>query len=584
MARLAQAAQRVVKNDQILLFLLAAAIGALAGYGALAFRLLTALVQFLFFGHAGEFLASHAAVMPWWQVVAAPTMGGLLIGLFAVALMPGGRPQAVADVMEASTLRNARMSLNVGLGAAFMSAASLGCGASVGREGPIVHLGATLASALARRLHLSPGVGRTLLGCGVSAAIGSAFNAPIAGVFFALEVVIGHYGISAFSPVVISSVIGTIITRIHVGPDAAFQLPPQVLTSFWELPAFVLLGLVSALVALAVMRSIALVEWVHARVGLPRQIRPMLAGLATGLLALRFPEVLGVGYEATDRALRLGYDLQVLIMLAIAKAAASVVCIGSGFGGGIFSPALVIGAMVGGAFGTVASGIFPEFGSSPSLYAILGMGAVAACILGAPISTVIMIFELTTDYGVTLALMVAVAVASVTAGQLWRHSFFTWQLATRGIQLGRRDQTVMRTTRVEAVLRRQVVRVGLAATLDELKALFVQRHLPIFVIDDDGRLVGSIHFEDLADAAFDPERAGQAITARDLVHRIPMALTPEDDLETALRLCEVNGEEHMPVVDNGQGMKVIGEVRHADLVLAYNRALLQHRHGERGLG
>jgi CIC family chloride channel protein len=582
MARFAQAMQRLVRNDQLLLFVLATLIGVAAGYGAILFRMMSALVQLILFGHTTEFVASHALSLPWWQVLGAPTLGGLLIGLFTVTVMPGGRPLGVADVMEANAVRNGRMSLNAGLGAAFLNASSIGCGASVGREGPIVHLGATLASAIARRLHLSPSFSRTLLGCGVSAAIGSAFNAPIAGVFFALEVVIGHYGLSAFSPVVIASVIGTVITRIHIGSDAAFDLPPQVITSFWELPAFILLGLVAALVALAMMRSIAVVQWVNDRLALPRQLRPAIAGLLVGLIALAFPEVLGVGYEATDRALRAGYELQLLIMIAVAKGAATAICLGSGFGGGVFSPSLVLGALTGGSFGIVAGAIFPDLGSSPSVYAILGMGAVAACVLGAPISTVIMIFELTTDYGVTFALMVAVAVASVTSNQIWPHSFFTWQLAKRGIQLGRRDQGVLRATRVRTVLRRQVVRVGLEATLEEIKALFVQRHLPIFVVDDDDRLVGTIHFEDLADAAFDPERAGQRITARDLVHRIPLALTPDDDLETALRLAETNDEEHMPVVEDGKDMKVIGEVRRADLVLAYNRALLQTRDPERG--
>lgn len=582
MPRLAQAAQRLFRNDQLLLFVLAGLIGIAAGYGAIAFRVVSATVQLILFGHTTEFVATHALSLPWWQILGAPTLGGLLIGLFTVTVMPGGRPLGVADVMEASALRNGRIPFGAGMGAAFMSAASIGCGASVGREGPIVHLGATLASAVATRLHLSPSFARTLLGCGVSAAIGSAFNAPIAGVFFALEVVVGHYGLNAFSPVVIASVIGTMITRIHIGSDAAFQLPPQVITSFWELPAFVLLGLVAALVALAMMRSVALVAWANDRLDLPRQIRPAIAGLAVGVIALAFPEVLGVGYEATDRALRAGYELELLIMIAVAKGVATALCLGSGFGGGVFSPSLVLGALTGASFGIVAGAVFPELGSSPSVYAILGMGAVAACVLGAPISTVIMIFELTTDYGVTFALMVAVAVASVTSNQVWSHSFFTWQLAQRGVQLGRRHQAVLRDAKVQSVLRRQVVRVGLAATLDEIKALFVQRHLPIFVVDDDDRLVGSIQFEDLADAAFDPARAGQKITARDLVHRIPLALTPEDSLETALRLAERNQEEHMPVVDNGKDMRVIGEVRHADLVLAHNRALLQTGSPERG--
>jgi CIC family chloride channel protein len=497
-------------------------------------------------------------------------------------VLPGRQPQGVAQVMEASALRGGRMGLREGLAAAFVSAASIGCGASVGREGPIVHLGATFGSTVAQRLRLSAPLAKTLLGCGVAAAIASAFNAPIAGVFFALEVVVGHYGLGAFSPVVVSSVMGTVITRIHIGPDAAFTLPPQHVVSFLEIPAFVLLGLVSALAAIALLRAIALVHRSHKRLGTPSWLRPALAGLATGLIALRLPEVLGVGYEATDLALKNGYGLEFLILLAIAKAAATALCLGSGFGGGMFSPSLVLGAMVGGAYGLIADGVFPDLGSAASVYALLGMGAIAACTLGAPISTVIIIFELTGDYGVTFAVMIAVAVASVFFRQLHGHSFFTWQLAQEGIDLlARRDRSLLRTARLAEVMRREVVTVPLEADLERLKALFRHRHLPIFVVDENGRLYGSIAFEDLADAAFGPEQ-DTTPTARDLVHRIPVALVPEDDLETALHLCEANQEEHMPVVDNANDLQVIGEVRYQDLVLAYNRALLAARAAERG--
>jgi chloride channel protein, CIC family len=256
-----------------------------------------------------------------------------------------------------------------------------------------VHLGATFGSYAARRLHLSPQVAQTLLGCGVAAGIASAFNAPIAGVFFALEVVVGHYGPGAFSPVVISSVIGTLITRIHIGPDAAFILPPQQVVSFLEIPAFVLLGLLGALSAVALIRGIALVQASHDRVGTPGWLRPALAGLVTGAIASQLPEVLGVGYETTDNALKNAYELQFVIVLAVAKGIATALCLGSGFGGGIFSPSLVLGSMVGSAFGLIAAGAFPELGSDPSVYALLGMGALAACVLGARISTVIIIFE-----------------------------------------------------------------------------------------------------------------------------------------------------------------------------------------------
>jgi chloride channel protein, CIC family len=582
MAPLVQTWRRVTRNDQLVLFLLAVVIGTAAGYGALLFRLLTAGAQTLLFGHASERVAEKASLLPWWQVLLAPTLGGLAIGLVVYHLMPGRRPHAVADVIEASALRGGRMALGVGCGAALVSAASIGCGASVGREGPIVHFGATLGSFVAQRLHLSAALAQTLLGCGIAAAIASAFNAPIAGFFFALEVVIGHYRLSAVSPLVISAVIGTVITRAHIGSDAAFLLPPQVVASFWELPAFALLGAVSALAAILLIRGIAAVQAAHERLGVPVWLQPALAGLAVGLIAIKLPQVLGVGYDTTDLALRNAYVLHLVILLALAKGTATALCLGSSFGGGVFSPSLVLGALVGSAFGMIADSILPALGSSPSVYALLGMGAVAACTLGAPISTVLIIFELTTEYDITFAVMVAVAIASVLMRQLHGHSFFTWQLATRGIDLAAgRDQGLLRSEKLASVMRREVVTVGLETDLERLKALFRHRHLPIFVVDEQGQLYGSIAFEDLADAAFQLQPAAPA-SARDLVRRLPIALVPQDDLETALRLCETHQEEHLPVVDDRQTRKVIGEVRYQDLVLAYNRALLAARAAERG--
>ncbi|MGI9434856.1 MAG: chloride channel protein [Geminicoccaceae bacterium] len=582
MASLLQAWRELSRNDQVLLFFLAVVIGTMAGYGALAFRGLVFGLQFLLYGNSADFIASHAARLPWWQILTVPTAGGLVIGLFTHYVMPGRLPQGVADVLAASALRNGRMSIREGLAAAAVSIGSLGCGASVGREGPIVHLGATFASKVAQRLHLSPSLAKTLLGCGVAAGIASAFNAPIAGVFFALEVVVGHYGIGAFSPIVISSVIGTVITRLHIGDAAAFVLPPQQVTSFWELPAFMILGMVCAIAALGMLKGIALVQVIHERINVARWLRPAVAGLMVGAIALFWPEVLGVGYEATDNALKGSYGLQLLILLAFAKAVATVICLGSGFGGGIFSPSLVLGAMVGSAYGLIAVGVFPNLGSSTSVYALLAMAAIAACTLGAPISTIIMVFELTADYGITFALMVTVAIAAIICRQLHWHSFFSWQLLQRGIDLdARHDQGVMASRTVAEIMREEVVTVSLDADLDLLKSEFLHRHLPIFVVDDAGRLVGSIHFEDLADAAFEPDQATRR-TARDLVHRLPSALTPADNLEKALRICESEHEEHMPVVNDEASMEVVAEIRLSDLLLAQNRALLEARAVERG--
>ena len=259
---------------------------------------------------------------------------------------------------------------------ALASALSIGVGASVGREGPVVHLGASLGSWVAKRLHLGRVLARTLLGCGVAAAVAASFNAPIAGSFFALEVVVGHYALSAFAPIVIASVTGTLISRARYGDYPAFILPDDwIIASFWEFPGFALLGLVSAAAAIVFMWSIMFTEDTVERLPLPKWSRPAFAGLLVGLIALAFPEVLGVGYEATDKALSDLYPLWFLVALIVAKTAATAISLGGGFAGGVFSPSLYVGAMVGGAYGIIATQAFPELSSGHGAYTIIGMGA-----------------------------------------------------------------------------------------------------------------------------------------------------------------------------------------------------------------
>ena len=390
--------RRLRRNNQLILSVLAAAIGVGAAYGAIGFRHLIDLIQLGALGFSSGRVSTLAAALPWWHLVLAPTLGGLAVGIFVRFALTGGRPQGVADVIEATVLRGNRMSLRDGIGAALASAASIGVGASVGREGPVVHLGATIASWVGTRLHLGRSMSLTLLGCGIASGIAASFNGPIAGVFFALEVVIGHYALSAFAPIVVASVIGTIISRIHFGDFLAFVIPPHVIQSFWEFPAFALLGVISALVAMAFMRAIMLVEDPGERSGVPRWLRPAIGGLLVGLIALAFPQVLGVGYEATDAALKQQFSIWLLAALVAAKLAATALSLGLGFGGGVFSPSLVVGAMLGGAFGLAATGLFPELSSGHGVYALVGMGAVAGAVLGAPISTILIVFELTADF------------------------------------------------------------------------------------------------------------------------------------------------------------------------------------------
>ena len=569
-------------EDQVRLSVLSLIVGGFAAYGAIAFREVADLVALAVYGVGEETIPSAARDFAPWQIIAITTLGGLALGLACRFLLPADLPQGVADVIEASALRNGRMSWRQGWSAALLSASSIGIGGSVGREGPIVHLGAALASQVAKRLHLSPSLSRTLLGCGVAAAVAAAFNAPIAGVFFALEVVVGHYGLGAFSPVVIASLVGTIVTRVHIGDQPAFGLAAQHVQSFWEVPAFLLLGVVCAVAAVVLMSGIGLVQRAHERLSVPLWTRPALGGLVLGSVAVFFPEVLGVGYDMTTHALHNETPLLLLIAFAIAKIIATAFCLGSRFGGGIFSPSLVVGGLTGGAFGIFAAGVAPELSSPPSVYAVIGMGAVAASTLGAPISTIIMIFELTTDYGVAFALMAAVAISALITRRLYGDSYFHWQLAQRGISVdGQHELGLLRARRVMAVMRDDHILVSQSAGLDILKSRFRASHAPIFVVDDAHKLVGAISVEDLADAAF-AEEPDTSLTAGDLARRAQVILTPDDDLATALGLCRSRQEEHIPVVRDRAALDIVGEVRRSDLVQAYNHALLQARAVEQG--
>jgi CIC family chloride channel protein len=270
--------RRVIGNDQIILVFLALIVGGLAGSAVILFREFINLIQALLLGSGSDRLFVNAETLAWWKILLVPVAGGLVVGAVIQFLLPQRRPQGVADVIEASALKGGRMLSLTGLVAALASAISIGAGASVGREGPAVHLGASLAGWMGRRLHLTRSLTRTLLGCGVAAAVAASFNAPIAGALFASEVVIGHYALRAFAPIVIASVAGTAVSRAFFGDFPAFALAETPLASFWEFPAFVGLGITAGIAAIVFMHAIFSVQKLAAKTPLPAWLRPAVGG------------------------------------------------------------------------------------------------------------------------------------------------------------------------------------------------------------------------------------------------------------------------------------------------------------------
>ena len=573
--------RRLIRNDHLILTVLAVVVGAAAGFGTILIRQSINYIQDTLLNTSGEHLLASAIALPWWQILFVPTLGGLLIGLFIHYLMPGKSPQGIANVIEASALRGGHMSLRVGIGAAVVSAGSIGVGASVGREGPAVHLGATLGAWLAEKLHLTRSLSRALLGCGAAAAVAASFNAPIAGALFAHEVIVGHFALSAFAPIVIASVVGTIVSRIFYGDFPAFTVYEHGLASVLEFPAIVGLGLVCGAIAIIFMKTTMLTEDQFAKLKGPQWIRPGLAGFLVGLIALVFPQVLGVGYEATDFALKMQYSLAILISLLIFKVIATAISIGGGFGGGVFTPSLMIGAMLGGAYGIIVTSIFPELSSGPSAYTIIGMGGVAAAVMGAPISTTLIIFELTDDYPLTIAVMVSVVVSSLLTKQFVKGSFFNWQLERVGYDLkGGFEAALLRSITVRETMSEENETVDVAASIQEIRAkLQSSKTGELFVVREDGELFGTIILSDLSEVAFDHD-VDNLINAGDVARLHPPILELNDDLETANKVIRDSGEHYIAVVENHKNMKFVGTLHETDVMAAYNKALIEIRSEE----
>jgi CIC family chloride channel protein len=510
------------KRRQPLVWLLAILIGVAVALAAIAFRVGIGLFQLVWLGTASEAVVTAATGLPPLVILAAPALGGLVVGILLHAIQPKQRTSSVADVMEARVRGGGGLPFWPGISSAFLTAMSLGMGASAGREGPMVHLGGTIGAALCRSFKLPVEARRVLLACGVASAVSASFNAPIAGVLFAHEVVLGHYALSAIVPISISAVTGTLLSRLWFGNVAAFVIPGHQITSYWEFPAFALLGMTCAAVAIIFQFALIGTDWIVRHTNLPIWSQPALGGVGVGAIAVLYPEVLGVGYETTDAALKNNLPLMLMLTLLVAKTAATAISLGTRFGGGIFSPSLYLGAMTGGAFGLIAANVFPDLASSEGLYAILGMGAVAAAVLGAPFSTTMIVFELTGGYALSIALLVTVSIATGLTLAFHGRSYFHWQLEMRGlfIQEGP-HRTVSATTRVS----------------------------------------------DFMEPVKEGEEAG-------LLEADAIVLKPADTLETALQAFDKSGNPRLPVVDPRAPQTPIAWASHVRALSNFNKALI----------
>lgn len=450
---------RLKGGTQLALWPVAVIVGVLTGYAVLGFRHAITELEILFYGADSFTVHTFAAELPWWQLLLIPVCAGLIVGQILRWVAPTGRARGIDDVIQSAALSEGHVSKRQGLASASAALLTLSMGGSTGREGPAVHIGAVIATFWSEILKAPPVVARDILGCAVAAAVSASFNAPIAGALFALEVVLRHYALHSFGPIVIASVAGAIVSRVHLGDFTQFELPLHTVRFYWEMPAFAILGIVCGIVGTTMVKGIFIAEkvgdYVQGTLRMPDWLRPAASGLVLGIIAIWAPHIIGVGYETTFYALREGLPFLTAVAFAVIKVIAVAVTFSGRMGGGVFSPAVMVGALTGAAFGNVAVSLFPLVSGAEQLYALAGMGAVAAAVLGAPISSTLIVFELTGDYQAAIAVMVAISLASVVSDRLGARSFFLTQLENKGLHLTDGPQGYLASTMNVGHLMRQ---------------------------------------------------------------------------------------------------------------------------------
>jgi len=568
--------ERVHVRGTNALLLMAAVVGVVTGLGAVGFTALIRYFNRLFFGMTDQLLSNAlgGAGFHYWTPII-PMLGGLLVGPIVFHFAKEAKGHGVPEVMNAVARLGGIIRPRVAAAKAVASAICIGSGGSAGREGPIVQIGSALGSTVAQFFGLSTERVKVLVGCGAAAGISAVFNAPIAGVLFSLEIILGDFAISTFSPVLISSVLASVLTRSMLGNHPAFAVPAYELVSAWEIPMYVVMGLALGVVAVLFTRTLDFLEDFFEKMRIPSVVKPALGGLLLGIVAFLYPQILADGYETIRLTLHNNMALGLLIPLIFLKILATSLTLGSGNSGGIFAPSLFTGAMTGGVFGFAAQSLFPGVTADPGAYALVGMAGLVAGTTHAPLTALMIIFEMTNDYHIILPLMVTVAVSSMVARGLFSQSIYTVKLFKRGIDLhAGRDVNILKSFRVSEVMDQKFQSVPAASSIDDILAILEEsEQSEVAVVDEKLGLQGLLSLQDLK-SVLAYHDLGRLIVASDLARKEIPSVQPDDNLESALNTFNLTGSLVLPVIAS-DGRNIVGLLRRSVLLEFYNLRLLE---------
>ncbi len=573
--RLNRLLEKAKMTEHTFMIIIAIIIGALAGFGAIGVRALIKFVSAISFPGSGNILENIIA-SPWYLLIIAPIVGGIIVGPLIYFFAPEAKGHGVPEVMQSILLKGGNIRARVAIIKSFASAITIGTGGSVGREGPIVQIGASLGSLIGQFFKIPSSRLKTLVGCGAAAGIAAAFNAPIAGALFAVEIILMDFAVAQFSPIVISSVMATVISRSFEGDFAAFMVPKYQLISPYELIFYFILGAMTGIISFLFIKTLYYSEDVFDnKLKFPEYLKPALGGLILGLIALIFPNVMGVGYDSINAALHGNMIWYIAFVLVFAKILSTSITLGSGGSGGVFAPSLFMGAMLGYFFGSFVHQYFPDITATPGAYALVAMGGLVAGTTRAPITAIIIVFELTNDYHIILPLMITCIISTLLSSKFSRESIYTLKLVLRNIGIKEGFETnVMASIFVKDVMRNDFEYINDNDNFSQIVNKVLRgKGVDFPVLDANKKIIGIISLNDIREYLFEKESLQNLLIAQDLVNTNYGVVCLEDKCDKALEYLVKFNFEEIPVVESEDNKKVTGMIFRKDILDAYNKAI-----------
>lgn len=595
---------RCVPREGLVLLFSSIAVGATTGLAAVFFIHLISFIHHFAFGDVATFFPSLGRF--WLFVI--PVCGALLSGPIITFFASEAKGHGVPEVMQALILRGGRIRPRVALAKIFASALCIGTGGSAGREGPIVQVGSTLGSIVGQWLGLSDDRIRNLVACGAASGIAATFNAPIAGIVFAIEVLLCELQVAVFGNVVIAAVSAAVVSQLFLGSSPAFAVPAYAMHSPWEILLYVILGLLAALVGIFFIRLLDFFEVFFDKMKIHQMVKPAIGAALLGMLALFYPHVssfmsvfpgdsrlglplvdniphiYGSGFDFIDQVLKGDVSFTLLLMLVFLKPLATSFTLGSGNAGGVFAPSLFTGAMLGGAFGYMVKYFMPDFPVEIGAYALVGMAAVFAAAAHAPLTAMLIVFEMSNDYMLILPLMAAGMTASCVANWLQPDSIYTIKLTRRGIRFDQgRDMDIMQGVKVEEVMNRAPITVQYDQSIADLFVLFHETHLHGFpVMREKKELYGFVSLQDMERTLEKVEHTMQSkeislqhLKVWDVASPYPVTVFSDEVIGAAIRKMAPRDLARLPVVSREEPTQMIGLISRSDILKAYQVGVMR---------